>query len=297
MNNLNFFGNHRGGTGIVNELPDHITRLYNSEWILADPKEDRAKRLAMVVKNRFPLVHTRPLRMKAQDALAYSHDNDTLVLAMDTIADITETLEVRRKTQRTTFQIVGRGPDGNLGVRIGIQGTLLPGDSQTEKSTLLLMNTLKGLTQEASSRVLTEPDPLTASILRPMRELVTRHTVRHLMEKGKDPWDLSLGPLSVTLGATTYPLVSVQAGPQDRYSHRKDLALDVAGKLPIEQLAEYGSGKFAIIAVVVIEERTIYFIKVVQNMTGKRRVDGTTIFAPPPKPLPFSYIDSAVFTD
>lgn len=300
MSNLNLYGNHRGGTSIVKSLPADIVRLYDDPgWTLADPKEDRAERLATVVWNRFPGVRPRPLRMTARDALAYSHDNDTLVLAMDTVADTRETLEARRAAQRATFQLVGRGPGGHAGTRIALQGTLLPGDDDTESRAFLLLDTLEGMAREASSRVLTRTDPLTASILRPMRELATRQTVRHLMERDRDPRDLTGGPLGVAFGTTVYPLVPVRGQPQDRYSHRKDLTLDVAETLPANQLVERGSlGRFLIVAVVVPEELTVHFMTVIQDRMGKHRVDGVTRFAPPPPaPEPSSSIESAVFTD
>jgi hypothetical protein len=135
-------------------------------------------------------------------------------------------------SQRATFQLVGRGPGGHAGVRTAFQGTLVPGDRDTEHRTLLLLGTLERLTQSASSRVLTGSDPLTAVVLKPMRDLATRQTIRHLAELDRDPWDLSGSPLSMVKGATVYPLVPVQGQPHDQYTHRKALALDVAGTLP-----------------------------------------------------------------
>jgi len=307
MRHLNLFGNHRGGTSIVNQLPTDVAQLYDADWTLADPKEGRAEQLARVVRNRFPTVHPRALRMTAQEALGHSRPDDALVLAMDTVADTQETLEARYKTQRATFQVIGRGPGGTAGTRTAIQGTLFPGDHETERGALLLLNTLGGMTRDASSRVLTGTDPLTASILRPMRDLATRQTVRHLVEMDRDPWDLSCGPLSVIFGTTPYPLVPVQGQPEDRYSQRKELALEVAGRVPTGQGVEPGaSGRRVIVAVVVPEAPAIHFLTVARNGTGKRRVDGVTIFAPSPRMPepwqlaasgPFAESDSAIFTD
>jgi hypothetical protein len=234
--------------------------------------------------------------MTAQNALAYSTDDDALVLAVDTPAGTRETLEARRRTQHATWQLVGRGSGGSLGTRIGFQGTLVPGDHDTETGSLLLLRTFEGMTLEASSRLLTGPDPLTAAILRPMRELVSQQTARHVMEKDRDPWDLSGGPLSVCFGTTLYPLLPVQGIPQDKPSHRKALALDVAGTLPVKQPAGRGpGGRWAVVAV--IEGRTVRFMKVVQSSMDKRHLAGVTIFAPPRRQPQSSSIDSAVFTD
>jgi hypothetical protein len=127
------------------------------------------------------------------------------------------------------------------------------------------------------------------------------------MERDREPWALSGGPLSVVFGATLYPLVPVQGTPHERYSHRKALALDVAARLPVNQFVERKtSGRCAVVAVVVPEDLTIHFIVVAQNATGKRRVDGVTAFAPPParleslqmaRSMPLSDIEPAVFTD
>jgi hypothetical protein len=292
MSRLNLYGNHRGGTSLVTRLPADVASLYEADWTLADPKEDRAAQLAMVVRQRFPEVRPRPLRMTAQQALAYSQDDDTLVLTLDTVAATKATLAARRQTQGATFQLIGRGPGGQAGVRTAVQGTLVPGDHDTAHRVVLLLDTLERMTREASSRVLTGPDPLTASILRPMRDLATRQTICHLAQKDWAPWELSRGPLSVLFGPTVYPLVPVQGPPQAKYAHRKALALDVAGTVPARALVERGAlGRWVIVAVVVPEDPAIHFMTVVQHTTGKRRVDGVTILAPLPDVHP------ALFTD
>jgi hypothetical protein len=157
------------------------------------------------------------------------------------------------------------------------------------------------MTREASSRVLTA-EPLTAVVLQPMRALAARQTVRHLAAPDRDPWDLPGGPLSVAFGATLYPLVPVQGAPQDRYAHRKALALDTTGTVSAARFV----GRCVVVAVVVPETLSIDFIKVVQNSPGQRRVDGVTRFAPVPPPaeprptpvaVPASATAAAVFTD
>ena len=64
--------------------------------------------------------------MRVQSALPYSREHDTVVLALDTIADTAETLTARRGAQRVTFQIAGRGPGGSAGTRLAIQVDLPP---------------------------------------------------------------------------------------------------------------------------------------------------------------------------
>ena len=87
MSNLIIGGNHRGAMAIGKELRHETVCLYEPEWVLADPKPDRAVQLAGFLKDRFPALHPQPHTMPVQDALAYSGDHDIVVLALDTIAD------------------------------------------------------------------------------------------------------------------------------------------------------------------------------------------------------------------
>jgi hypothetical protein len=297
--NLNLYGNHRGGTAVVRNLPAPVADRFGAEWVLADPKEGRAEELAGAVARRFPGVRPTPLRMTAQEALRHSREADTLVLALDTVADSRETLALRGPGQRASFQLVGRGPGGTGGTRIGLSGMLVPGDRETEQRALVLLDTLDGMTRAASSRALTTADPLTAMVLQPMRERVTRHTVRHLAEKERAPWDLALGPLCVVLGATAYPLVPVVSTGQERYAHRRALALETAGVVPLTQWVDGGpAGRLLVVAVVIPEQRAVQFMRVAANRAGHRHLDGVTIFSPPPPdPRPAAPPAPAMFTD
>jgi len=210
-------GNNRGGKAIVNELQDKTTRLYEPEWLLADPKPDRAVQMAAVLTDRFPTLQPQPLQMPVQEALAYSHDDDIVVLALDTLEDILQTLEARLPSQRVSFQFAGRGPGGVAGTRLAIQGTICPEDYDTERRALLFLRTLLGMSQAASSRRLTGPDPLSATVLQPHRQAASRQTARHLAEKEREPQDLSGSPLSVMFGPTIYPLILVQGASQDTH--------------------------------------------------------------------------------
>lgn len=289
-------GAHRGAWSIFNELQDKTVRLYGPNWLLADPKEDRAVQLARIAKERFATLRPQPLHMPVQTALSYSRDHDTVVLALDTIPDTTETLEARRASQRATFQFAGRGPGGSAGTRLAIQGTICPGDQDTEQGARLLLKTLGGMSQAVSSRVLRGPDPLTAAVLQPLRTLASRQTVRHLAEKEREPWDLSGGPLSVIFGQTTHPLVPVQGGAQDTYSHWKSCALDIAGRVSAKHFVECGPGsRVAVVAVVIPDAQAIHFVRIAQNRSGKRSVAGVTTFATPVTQR--SSNNAAVFTD
>jgi hypothetical protein len=201
-------GNHRRGKAIVNELSDETPRLYEPEWLLADPKDNRAAQMAAALTKRFPALRPQPMQMKVQEALAYSSVEDTVILALDTLEDTLQTLEARLPSQRVSYQFAGRGPGGVAGTRLAIQGTICPGDHETESAAQLFLQTLAGMSQAASSRRLTGPDPLSATVLAPHRRAASRQTARHLAEKEREPQDLSGSPLSVMFGPTIYPLVS-----------------------------------------------------------------------------------------
>jgi hypothetical protein len=297
MQNVLIGGAHRGARSILAELTDETVRLYDPCWIVSDPKEDRAEQLSSIATARFATLRPQPLHMRVQSALPLSRDQDAVVLALDTISDTAETLAVRRREQRVTFQFAGRGPGGSAGTRLAIQGTLVPGDKATEQGTQLLLRTLSGMSRAASSRVLRGPDPITAGILQPMRAAASRQTARHLAEKGREPGDLSGGPLSVIFGQSAYPLVPVQGGTQEHYSHWKARALDAAGAVPAKHTAVCAPGRRgAVVAVVIPERLTIHFLRVCETSSGKRSVLGVTTFAPPPVPQR-SAANAAVFTD
>jgi hypothetical protein len=293
MSTLLLGGNHRGGEAIVRALQEKTVRRYEPDWLFADPKGDRAAQLARTAKDHFPTLRPKPLHMRVQDALPLSREHDTVVLALDTIGDTRETLAARRATQRVTYQISGRGPGGVAGSHIALQGTLCPGDRETQRAISLLLPTLGGMSQAASSRSLTGPDPLTAAVLQPLRQAASRQTARHLGELERDPWDLTGGPLSVFFAQTAYPLIPVHGGVQEKYSQRIALALESAGGVPASFVSKRGlPGLFVVVAVVIPQARTVHFMRVALHRTGKRRVAGVTSFVSPVTPSA-----SAVFTD
>jgi hypothetical protein len=287
-------GNHRGGNAIVNELQDETTRLYEPEWLLADPKDNRAAQMAAALTKRFPALRPQPMQMKVQDAIFYSSVDDYVVLALDTLEDTLQTLAARLPSQRVSYQFAGRGPGGVTGTRLAIQGTICPGDHETESAAQLFLQTLAGMSQAASSRRLTEPDPLSAQVLSPLRNATSRQTCRHLAEKEREPQDLSGSPLSVMFGPTIYPLLPVQGTSQDTHAQWTARALDAAGGVPAKHVTlggVYGGALY--VAVVIREARAIHFIKVAQNRSGKRSIAGMKSFVLPR----VTQKSSAVITD
>jgi hypothetical protein len=233
--------------------------------------------------------------MRIQSALPYSFDHDTVVLALDTISDTLETLKARRSTQRVTFQFAGRGPGGASGTRLAIQGTLAPGDQQTERGAHLLLTSLAGMSRAVSSKELTGPDAITAQVLQPLRRVISQKTAAHLKEKSHEPWDLSGGPMSVFFGQTAYPLIAVEAGAQEKYSQQTALALESAGVFALSSVTKVGLPAFMVV-VALVQARTVHFMRVALTRTGKRSVHGVTTFALP-RVTQRSSNNAALFTD
>ena len=295
MCNVLHGGAHRGAASFYNHLENKTVRLFDPYWKIADPKPQRAAQMVSKAQHRFPMLQPQPLQMRVQNALPLSSGHDYAVLTLDTLDDTIATLEARLPSQRASYQLTGRGPGGVAGTHLTIQGTICPGDHDTEKAALLFLHTMAGMTQAASSRALTVPDPLSAAVLKPLREAASRQTARHLGEKERDPEDLSGGPLSVGFGMTLYPLIPVQGLPQDTNAQWKARALDTVGEALAKHVIARGvHGGFAYVAVVVPAPRAIHFIKVAQNQTGKRSIAGVTSFE---SPRVQQQSKSAAFTD
>ena len=298
MSNVLIGGLHRGASSIVRELKEETTRLYKPDWLLADPKANRAAEMVVVLRKRFATLDPQPLSMRVQDALPLSRDHDTVVvLALDTVADTSATLAARLPYQRVTFQFAGKGPGGATGTRLALQGTLCPGDQESERGVSLLLPTLDGMSRAASSRDLTGPDPVTSAILQPLRQVASRQTAIHLAEKEREPWDLSGGPLSLIFGQTVSPLIAVQGGREEKYSQLAALALESAGGVPATAVITRGlPGCMVVVALVIPQAQTVHFMRVALKSSGKRSVTGVTTFAPPPV-TQRSSTNAALFTD
>jgi hypothetical protein len=297
MDNIIIGGANRGAKTFFAELKEKTVALYEPSWILADPKEHRAEKLATIARERFSTLRPQPLQMRIQSALPKSGDHDTVVLLLDTIADTLETLRARRSTQRVTFQFAGRGPGGASGTRLALQGTLAPGDQETAEGVSLLIPTLAQMSRAASSRELTGPDAISALVLEPLRKAASSQSALHLAEKEREPRDLSGGPMSVFFGQTAYPLIAVAGGALEKYSQQTALALESAGGLAGNSVITVGlPALMVVVALVIPHARTVHFMRVALTRTGKRSVAGVTSFVSPARERATSSA-SALFTD
>jgi len=287
-------GNNRGADTIERQLMPKTLNRYAPTLLLADPKEIRAAHLAEALRNKLPTLTPQPLQMRVQDALAKYPHVSAAVLTVDTMDATTEALNARRPSQWMSFQIVGKGPGGVTATLLGLQGTISPGDHVTRESVQLLLPALAEMSRAASSRDLTGPDRVTAAVLQPLRQVVSRKTVAHLGEKERAPQDLTGGPLSVAFGQTLFPLLAVEAGGQDKFSKQSALAMEMAGTLP-ENAVFASSQSTATVVIALVQPRAVHFLRVALTRSGKRSIAGVSSFvAPAPQRAPSS---AAIFTD
>lgn len=286
-------GAHRGGRQFVFSLSPQSLSALNRNWIVADPKDDRAESLARFIPSRFPGVQAEALPIRAQEAVQQAPGESHLILATDTLESIRETL-MQRERRPATFQIVGRGPGGNGGVRLGFQGTLLPGDAERAQEAWLLLDALEGMSKQASSRALTQADPLTASLLAPLRERVTERSARHVEFAERDPWDLPGGPLGLELGGTLLPARIASADGGLRFAEQQDLAMELAGSVPMPTWGRVGGMPTVLVVLVVRGQPEVQIFSVTDGR--RRRVTGRTRLGAPPQEKA-SITQPAVFTD
>jgi len=295
-------GCNRGGSAVVDQMPP--TTAASHEWIFVDPKPGRARHLSEKLRARDPQFRTTAIQTVAQQAMARVDDEGAFLFTMDSVADTVHALRARRPAQCATFQLCGRGQGGSHGARIALQGTIVPGDRQRSEQAMLILGTLDGMSRRASSRVLTRPDLLMASVLKPLRNQVTTLTVKHLSERNRDPFDLSGGPMSVILAGTTYPLVVVRAPASDRFPDWRERALHGVGELPKPvHVRGVDSKTRGAVAVVVPELSAVHFLVVsIDQQDGRRLETLSSLELPPPIPESLlrrkhSAVDTAIFTD
>lgn len=281
-------GAHRGAKTVAPQLKSS-TFNRSATVVIADPKENRAEIFGEVLKKQFPALTIQPLAMRAQDALLERGGRDAVV-TLDTMGDTIAMLNGVHPSRHATFQIVGRGP-GVTGTRIGLQGTITPGDHETQESVALLLPALAQMSRAASSRELTVPDKVTAVVLEPFRRIVGTRTARHLGEKSRDPRDLTGSPLSLTFGQSLLPLIAVPGRGGDKFSQQQALAMDTAGVLAGSTRTQ--SGRMLVVAIV-IPQTAVHFMRVAITGGGRRVIAGVSSFVAPVQRAASS---AAVFTD
>lgn len=285
-------GAHRGGTRFVEQVQAAPLYRYGRRLVLADPHPGRADFLARRARERFPGLETTALTGTGREALPLIGADDPLLLVSDSVDGLRQTLSARQASQPALWQIVGRGPGGNAGMRLGLRGTIVSRDETGAEDSDLLLEALARLAPPASSQALTGGDALTASLLAPLRDRTLSRTLRHLEELERDPAELTGGPLNLVQGQEVLPLKPVRSEPGMRFRQMKEQALEVMDQVAQGQWLDRGIlGRYLMVAVIV-GEAAVHFLTLAQSRQGRRRVEGLhTLEAPVPQAPP------AVFTD
>ena len=277
---LNVCGLNRGAAAVIVRLAPKTASAFRQDWRLADPKEGRANRMAALIRQRFPDVAPVPFQADALSLVRHSEDTDATLLTMDTVEDTHAVVRAKRPMQTTSYQLVGQGPGGVTGTRIGIIGTVQPGNSQTERQAALFFEGLGRVTKAASSKELTN-SPLTGMVLSQIRHTLAHRTVAHLEELERDPWDLPGGPLSIFLGNRMFPLVPVEVSQEDNYRQRVEQARQAVDALPAGQLRTFDPTQEVIAGVLTADSPRIELMTVRATSKGHRDVAGVTVFSDP----------------
>jgi hypothetical protein len=277
---LAVLGNNRGAAAVVSQLAANTAARFRRDWLLADPKLERSARLAELVRHRFPGVHPVARQADALSVVRDTQDLDALLLTMDTVEDTHAVVRSARDGQATTYQLVGQGPGGITGTRIGLIGTVQPGNTETARQANLFFEGLGRVTRAASSRELTS-NPLTGMVLSQIRHALAHRTVAHLDQLEREPWDLTGGPLSIFVGDRLLPLVPAVAEPDDNYRRRVERARQAFDSLPEQHWRTYEPSLQAVAGVLTEDSARIELMRVRMTPDGQRIVTGVTVFSDP----------------
>jgi len=278
-------GTNRGGRAFVDAVPAHTVDAI-SRWQFFDPKRGRAALLAARAKAQFPTIQTKAHEADGRDAISRLPEGSVVISTVDTVDATRALINARRSDQTLFFQLTGRGSGPTItATRLGLSGVVR--EPVTHAQAGLLLDGLATIATPASSRALTAAgDPMSASLLAPMRAATTQQTVRYFADVLRGD-SLADAPLTFFTSAGKHPLaVAVDLG--ESFSVQKAQALAA-----VDGLCTRRVGIVAAIALVSIEERSIDMLFVSRNHNDKRRVESVVTFRAPAQ----RFASSAVFTD
>ena len=252
--NIFIGGAHRGGTAITDQALQRLAINELGEIVVADPKEDRAVRLAERWKNAG--VRAEPYGEPCEVAID-EVDVDVLMLSIDTIKPMQDVLA--RSSRPAQWQLIARGL-GSQGPVATLAGTVQEGDSPSRESSKRLIGSLSNFIQPASSAEIRE-NPLNADILHSMRKKVASHSVSRLAMLDWEPKDLPSGSLNLFWGGNQFPLIVEERPTTQLFRETKQQALQA--ELPIE-LREVPS-----FAVATVAPRALEFFVIDLNGRGR----------------------------
>lgn len=243
-------GAHRGGSAVSEAALFGGFLDKRSQVIIADPKEERAIKLALAWSNKgLPAIG---LKEPCETAIEKIKP-DKAILSIDTLKPMVQIVN-NGDNVPTQWQILARGPGSN-GAVIGLSGTITKGDEESRYSSAQLIETLAGSIQPQSSGAIRD-NLLNADALHITRKKVSLHSARRLEVLDREPKDIKGGALNLHWGEAAYPL-SVQVNHGKRWSETKAQVLDAW------QTSE------KTFAVALIERNNVEFF-IVEDIRGKR---------------------------
>jgi hypothetical protein len=215
--NIFMGGAHRGGRAITEHALQRLAVNELGEIVVADPKEDRAARLAQVWKDAgFQADGVQePCEVAIDDA-----NVDAAMLSIDTIKPMREILG--KHAVSTQWQLLARGL-GSDGPLIGLAGTVTAGRTPSREASVRLLEPLSTfIAPESSARI--KENLLNADILQSMRKRVSDHSVSRLKVLDWDPKDVKDASLGLFWGANRYPLVVHERSTSQLFRQTKQQA-------------------------------------------------------------------------
>jgi len=277
-------GGNRGARALIHSTTaDTATRI--AAWGFIDQKDGRAEETAAYAQDRFPWLRTKGAVGDGVNAAASAGKHVVVAAALDSLAATIAIADQRR--DRTLLQIVGRGPGGPAaGNRLGLAAFI--NDEQTRSEATLYLRGLQSLTarDRTSSGALTRNgDPLTASLLAPMRDAVSGQTARYLADlvnrRTIEPSLMLFTP------AAKHPL-AVLEDKDETDQLRSALALEAASRFALPR-----AGHSVAVAFVNVADQAIRTFFIVRSRADMRRVSGITELRVPARLI----VPPAVFTD
>ncbi|MHB8172959.1 MAG: hypothetical protein ACYDFU_00670 [Nitrospirota bacterium] len=246
-------GAHRGGTAITEAAFKYLPAKKFKGVMIADPKEDRAVRLARVWESNG--VMAEGIAEPCEEIVGRT-GADAIVLSIDTVSPMSKVLEKSPLPAQWQLMIKGGGFNGPLA---GLSGTVGAGDTDERIASIKLIKELGSFIQPQSS-VNIRGNLMNADRLPLVRTAVSEHSVFRLDMLERDPDDILGGALNFFWAGTAYSML-VQKKPGHSWRDTKQKAIETALPATLKNSATF--------AVASIGDGVVDFF-VVDTIRGRR---------------------------
>lgn len=244
-------GANRGGNAVSEAVLAGSFLNTSNQVLIADPKEERAERLALAWSNKG--VPATGLKEPCETVIEKIKP-DRAILSIDTLKPMAQILNDDKVP--TQWQLLARGPGSN-GAVVGLSGTVTKGDDEGRGSSARLIESLADFIEPQSSRAIRD-NLLNADALHIARRKVSVHSARRLAVLDREPQDIKGGTLNLHWGDIAYPL-AVQEKQGKKWSEIRAQVLDAGDKAD------------KTFAVALIEKNNVEFF-IVEDVRGKRLI-------------------------